>query len=187
MVQNFFQIVLGLKKIQRKGWKDKLSLKNVESVADHSYSMAIMSMVLSDLLTLDTNKILKMALLHDLVESETGDFTPAEISKERKNILENNAMKKILKNLPTNLEQEYTVIWNEFQENKTPESMFLHDIDKLEMAFQAINYFKDGNSKKNIQSFIETANNEIKNNELQEIFKKLLLLNNYQLKQGNTR
>ncbi len=49
MVQDFFQIVLGLKTIQRKGWKDKLGLKNVESVADHSYSMAIMSMVLSDL------------------------------------------------------------------------------------------------------------------------------------------
>ena len=57
------KIVLGLKTIQRKGWKDKLGLKNVESVADHSYSMTIMSMVLSDLLALDTNKILKMALL----------------------------------------------------------------------------------------------------------------------------
>ena len=94
MVQDFFQIVLGLKTIQRKGWKDKLGLKNVESVADHSYSMAIMSMVLSDLLALDTNKILKMALLHDLAESKVGDFIPDEISKERKNKIENDAMKK---------------------------------------------------------------------------------------------
>ncbi len=181
MVQNFFQIVIGLKKIQRKGWKDKLGLKNVESVADHSYSMAIMSMVLSDLLSLDTNKILKMALLHDLAESEVGDFVPNEISKERKNKIENDAMKKILKKLPVNLEQQYNDIWKEYQDNKSDESLFLHDIDRLEMAFQAINYLKDDNSKENIQSFIETANNEIKNKELKEIFKKLLLTNNYQI------
>ncbi len=181
MVQNFFQIVIGLKKIQRKGWKDKLGLKNVESVADHSYSMAIMSMVLSDLLALDTNKILKMALLHDLAESEVGDFVPNEISKERKNKIENDAMKKILKKLPVNLEKEYSDIWNEYQDYKTDESLLLHDIDRLEMAFQAITYLKDGNSKENIQSFIETANNEIKNKELKEIFKKLLLTNNYQI------
>ncbi len=181
MVQNFFQIVLGLKTIQRKGWKDKLGLKNVESVADHSYSMTTMSMVLSDLLALDTSKILKMALLHDLAESEVGDFTPNEISKERKNKIENDAMKKILKKLPVNLEKEYNDIWNEYQDYKTDESLLLHDIDRLEMAFQAIAYFKDGNSKENIQSFIETANNEIKNTEIKEIFKKLLLSNNYQI------
>jgi len=181
LVQNFFQIVLGLKKTQRKGWKDKLGLKNVESVADHSYSMAIMSMVLSDLLALDTNKILKMALLHDLAESEVGDFVPNEISKERKNKIENDAMKKILKKLPVNLEQQYNDIWDEYQDNKTEESLFLHDIDRLEMAFQAITYLKDGSSKEKIQSFIETANNEIKCKELKEIFKKLLLSNNYQI------
>ena len=84
------------------------------------------------------------------------------------------------------MEQEYNDIWNEYQDNKTEESLFLHDIDRLEMAFQAINYFKDGNSKENIQSFIETANNEIKNNELKEIFKKLLLSNNYQIEPNNT-
>ena len=95
-------------------------------------------------------------------------------------------MQKILKNLPSNLEQEYNVIWNEYQDNKTTESLFLHDIDKLEMAFQAINYFKDGNSKEKIQPFIETANNEIKNTKLKEILKKLLLSNNYQLEHSNT-
>ena len=181
MVQNFFQIVLGLKTIQRKGWKNKLGLENVESVADHSYSMAIMSMVLSDLMKLDTNKILKMALLHDLAESEVGDFIPDEISKERKNKIENDAMEKILKKLPSNLEQEYNEIWNEYQENRTEESFLLHDIDRLEMAFQAINYLKEGNSQENIQSFIETANNEIKNDEIKEILKKLLESNNYQI------
>ena len=69
MLEDFFKIVIDLKGIQRKGWKNKLALENVESVADHSYSMTLMAMILSDLQGLDTKKIMKMSLLHDLVES----------------------------------------------------------------------------------------------------------------------
>ena len=56
-----------------------------------------------------------MSLLHDLVESVVGDFTPDEITKSKKLDLENNAMKKILAELPNNLTEEYQQIWNEFQ------------------------------------------------------------------------
>src|SRR3989338_5551112 len=44
----------------------------------------------------DTEKILKIILLHDLAESITGDMTPEQISKEEKTVLENNVIKKIL-------------------------------------------------------------------------------------------
>ena len=46
---DFFKTAANLKKIPRQGWIDKLSIDNPESVADHSYSMAIMSMLISDL------------------------------------------------------------------------------------------------------------------------------------------
>ena len=83
LVEDFFKTVVNLKLVQRKGWTKKLDIAHVESVADHSYSMAMMSMILSDLQGIDTSKIMKMALLHDLVESITGDFTPDEISKDK--------------------------------------------------------------------------------------------------------
>ena len=83
MLLNFFQKVLDLKNIPRQGWKDKLQTDNVESVAEHTYSTAIMSMIYSDLHELDTEKIIKMALLHDLSESIIGDLTPDEISKKK--------------------------------------------------------------------------------------------------------
>ena len=57
MLESFFQKVLELKNIPRQGWKNKLDVDDVESVADHSYSTAMMSMVLSDLKGLDTEKI----------------------------------------------------------------------------------------------------------------------------------
>ncbi len=63
---DFFKTAANLKRIPRQGWIDKLSLNNPESVADHSYSMAVMSMVISDLGNYDSEKILKMVLLHDL-------------------------------------------------------------------------------------------------------------------------
>ena len=71
-----------------------------ESVADHSYSMAMMGMVISDLENYDTEKILKMILLHDLAESKIGDITPEQMSNENKNELENNAFNEIIDKLP---------------------------------------------------------------------------------------
>ena len=88
MTIDFFKTSANLKKIHRQGWVDKLSLNNPESVADHSYSMAVMGMVLSDLENYDSEKILKMILLHDLAESEIGDYTPGQITSEKKKELD---------------------------------------------------------------------------------------------------
>ena len=89
-----------LKTIPRQGWKEKLQIDHPESVADHSYTVTAMSMVLSDLEGLNTEKIIKMALLHDLAESIIGDITPNTITNNEKILKENQAMKQILKNLP---------------------------------------------------------------------------------------
>ncbi len=173
MLEDFFQIIINLKNVQRKGWKNKLDLKNPESVADHSYSMTLMAMILSEIQGMDTNKIVKMSLLHDLVESVVGDFTPDEITKTKKHDLENNSMKKILSELPTPLTDEYQQIWNEFQMNQNKESVFVHEIDKLEMAFQAKTYLNKGFPKEKLQSFIDSANMEIKNKQLKKIMSNL--------------
>ena len=173
MLEDFFNIILDLKNIQRKGWIDKLGIKNPESVADHSYSMTLMSMILSELQGLNTKKIVKMSLLHDLAESVVGDFTPDEISKTKKLELENTAMEKILKKLPNELVKDYLDIWNEFQLGESKESIFVHEVDKLEMVFQAKHYLDNGSSKEKIQLFIDSANNEIKNKDLKEIISKL--------------
>ena len=173
MLEDFFKIVLDLKNIQRKGWVNKLGIKNPESVADHSYSMTLMSMVFSQLNGLNTNKIVKMSLLHDLAESDVGDFTPDEIPKDKKLELENNAMKNILKKLPNELIDEYQTIWDEFQLRRSAESIFVHEMDKLEMVFQAKQYLDEGYPKEKIQPFIDSAKDEIKNKNLKEIISKL--------------
>jgi Predicted hydrolases of HD superfamily len=88
VILDFFKNALNLKNISRQGWIDKLSMEHPESVADHSYSMAIMGMVISDLENYDSEKMLKMILLHDLAESKIGDFyTRANNSRQKKNKL----------------------------------------------------------------------------------------------------
>ena len=169
MIENFFQKVLELKNIPRQGWKEKLGIINLESVADHSYSITVMSMVLSDLEGLNTEKIIRMALLHDLAESVIGDIIPNDITKNEKISKENLAMKQILKKLPNKIAEPYFKIWNEYQKNSSQEACLLHDIDKLEMAFQAKFYQDKGISKEKLQTFFNTAKKEIKNKNLRNI------------------
>ena len=174
MLENFFWKVLELKNIPRQGWKNKLDIMDVESVADHIYSATIMSMVLSDLQGFDTEKVIKMALLHDLAESIIGDITPDHITKNEKIAKEDHAIKQILKNLPNEIAKPYFEIWNDYQKKLSEEAILLHDIDKLEMAFQAKFYQKNGISKEKLKTFFDTAKMEIKDKNLRNILSNII-------------
>ena len=174
LILDFFYTSANLKKIPRQGWIDKLSIDNPESVADHTFSMAMMGMIFSDLENYNTEKILKIILLHDLVESITGDMTPEQISKEEKTVLENNVIKKILNDLPPALQKQYNILWEEYQSNNSKEAKIVHQLDRLEMALQAKIYSNDGHSKEKLNSFFNSARNEIKDPKLLELFRKIL-------------
>ena len=174
MILDFFKSAINLKNISRQGWIDKLSLKHPESVADHSYSMAIMGMIISDLENYDSEKILKMILLHDLAESKIGDYTPGEIDADKKERIENNAFFEITAKLPITLKSQYDEIWTEYQNHTTPESKIVHQIDKLEMALQAKTYQKEGAPKEKILPFLESVRISITHPKLKEIFTKII-------------
>ena len=174
MILDFFKTAANLKKIPRQGWIDKLSIDDPESVADHSYSMAVMSMVISDLENYNSEKILKMVLLHDLAESKIGDYTPEQLSDEKKNELENNAFDEIIKNLPDIIKSQYLKIWQEYQKNISPESKIVHQIDRLEMVLQAKIYQKDDHSQEKLESFFESAKADITDPKLKELFTKII-------------
>ena len=174
MILDFFKTTVNLKKISRQGWIDKLSIDAPESVADHSYSMAMISMVISDLENYNSEKILKMTLLHDLTESKIGDFTPEQINKESKIQLENSAFNEIIEHLPKSIKNEYLKIWNEYQENTSQESKIIHQIDKLEMALQAKIYQNEGHANEKLESFFESAKVGITNPKLKELFTQIV-------------
>ncbi len=174
MILDFLKDSANLKSISRQGWIDKLSIKNPESVADHSYSMAIMAMIISDLENYDSEKILKMTLLHDLAESKIGDITPEQMTPENKMKIENDAFNEIIEQLPETVKSQYLKIWKEYQNNNSKESLFVHQIDKLEMALQAKIYQKDGKTIEDIEPFLESAKRSITDKKLKEIFTKII-------------
>ena len=174
VILDFFKNALNLKNISRQGWIDKLSIEHPESVADHSYSMAIMGMVMSDLENYDSEKMLKMILLHDLAESKIGDYTPNQISKENKIKIENNAYDEIISTLPNTIKLQYGKIWEEYQKHESSESIIVHQIDKLEMVLQAKMYQKRGASAEAVESFFKSAESEIIHPKLKELLYQIL-------------
>jgi putative hydrolase of HD superfamily len=173
---SFFSLVLCLKKVRRSGWIFKVGVTSPESVADHSFCMCMMTMVISDLLGLDTERAMKMTILHDLGESIIGDMMPDKILSSRKKILEKKAMLSILQKLPHPLRAEYETIWNEYSDHSTDLSQFVHRLDKLEMAFQAKDYALNGYSRGKLREFIASAHRTIvgdKNDLISEVLQGL--------------
>lgn len=87
---DFFGLVGNLKRVKRTGWVLR-KVPNPESVAEHSFRTAVLAMVVVDEFGLKVNKekLLKMALIHDLAESVTGDLTPYKlVGKKEKARLE---------------------------------------------------------------------------------------------------
>lgn len=169
----FFNFVICLKKVRRSGWMFKAGISSAESVADHSFSLSVMAMVFSDLKGLNTERAVKMAIIHDLAESITGDIMPDKISHSAKKILENKAMVSILKELPKSLRIEYSQIWNEYVTERSALSKLVHRLDKLEMILQAREYMSSGYSTGKLVEFTRSED-RIVNNDRNDIISELL-------------
>lgn len=173
MISDFFFQIAGLKKLPRSGWKIKVGLDNSESVAEHSYMMSVMAMVLSDLKSLNSEKVIKMSILHDWAESKIGDFMPDEIGNDKKSELENYAMMEILESLPQSLQSDYQKMWDEFLVRETPEARLVHELDKLEMALQAKIYETDVDPER-VKPFIISAVEQVNDPDLKKILVDIL-------------
>ena len=174
---SFFQVVGKLKTVKRTGWVNT-GIKNPESVADHSYRLAVLCMVLGDQLKLNTEKLVRMALIDDLAESLTGDLVVERGNKrvgdkDKKFELEQKAITEIFQNIENG--QQYIELWQEAQEGKSREAQILTQLDKLEMAFQALEY-EDQVDPKKLDEFWTNAQKYIDEKNLKSLFQKLLKL-----------
>src|SRR5690242_10124588 len=64
-----------LKEVRRKGWVDR-GVPDAESVADHSYRVALLAWALARARGLDAGRAMLIGLVHDLAEADVGDETP---------------------------------------------------------------------------------------------------------------
>ena len=138
---------VSLKGVPRQGWIDKAGIARPESVADHSYGTALAAMAAGDALGLDTLRMVRMALLHDLAESVTGDIVPGAVPAAEKAGKERAAMADILLGLPEPARGACAAAWSEFEEGRTAEAAMVREIDKIEMGAQAAAYAAAGGAR----------------------------------------
>jgi putative hydrolase of HD superfamily len=147
-----------LKRVKRRGWLKKAGItSDRESVADHSFRMAIIAMIVGLELQIDSAKLVRMCLIHDLAESVIGDKMPQEkesFAAHRRN--EDKIMRNILSKLPEKSRSVLLRDWKELLDAKTRESSLAWQIDKLEMMLQAKEYMRMGYEKQKLLEFTKT-------------------------------
>jgi putative hydrolase of HD superfamily len=116
-----------------------------ESVADHSWRLSLMVLIVQKELSLnlDVDRAVEIALVHDLAESLTGDIDAVviargEISSEEKSRNELEAMLKIKNMLPESSRDRIFELWQEYEKGITAEAKFVKALDKLETITQLI-------------------------------------------------
>lgn len=119
-----------------------------ENDAEHSWHLALMAMVLSEYApakNLDLTRVIKMVLVHDLVEIDAGDtFCYDEKANEDKGEREQKAAERIFGLLPTDQEKEFRALWEEFEEGETPEARFAASLDRMQPLLS--NYYTNGHT-----------------------------------------
>ena len=143
-----------LKSIKRSGWIKKAGIEDAESVADHSFRVAFLAMLIGLELPLDSAKLIRMSLLHDLAEASIGDKMPEEKESERSHRREEDRIvKPLLSHLPKNSRTTLLSDWQDLIMSKSPEAKLTWDIDKLEMVLQGRDYIRAGHDRRKLREF----------------------------------
>lgn len=164
----FFNKVGNLKSMPRRGWVIN-DIKHPESIADHIFRASLMAWILgSKKGGLKMERLLKMALIHDLCEIYAGDttlydsvlpkngkarkefmkkwprFTNSQKLKlsKKKHEKEKKALDKLLLILPADIKKEIKNLWIDYEKGFTPEGRFFKQADRLENFLQALEYWK---------------------------------------------
>ena len=103
-----------------------------ESVAEHSWRLAVMAMLCADEYPdLDINKVIKMCLIHDFGEAITGDI-PAFLKTTQNEVDEDQAVAELLSELPDGFRDELQALFDEMNARETPEAKLFKSLDNLE-------------------------------------------------------
>ncbi|KIC91041.1 HD family hydrolase [Flavihumibacter sp. ZG627] len=135
----FIKEIDKLKYIQRK--TRLFNSERPENDAEHSWHLAVMTIVLAEHSDrpIDILKVLKMVLIHDIVEIDAGDTFIYDNTKSHTNSEEELvAAKRIFGLLPTEQGEEYIAIWKEFEEGLSKEAKFARSMDRFEPLLQNI-------------------------------------------------
>jgi putative hydrolase of HD superfamily len=161
-----------LKAAKRTGWLDRgVPKEEAESVADHSFRTGILAWLAAGE-DLDRDKVLKLALVHDLAEALTGDIPPYDVDSlppeadaaarreflerrhirpagrtESKRAAEAVAIADLIADLPSARATEIAALTTELAEGASAEARFVKQADKIETYLQSREYLQSDPSR----------------------------------------
>jgi 5'-deoxynucleotidase YfbR-like HD superfamily hydrolase len=174
-ILKFLYLIGKSKRILRSGWVRE-KVRDPESVAEHSFRLSVMAMVFADQLGLDKERLIKMALVHDLAEIITGDLVWSrgaiiDIKKRaEKEEREKREIEKIFAMIGQ--QDEYRKLYSDMTERVSSEARIFWQLDKLEMAIQAFEYEVEQGKK--LDEFFVNADLQISHPLLRKIFNRIL-------------
>ncbi len=190
----FVRAIGRLKTLRRQGWIDR-GVREPESVADHSFRLALMAWVLAQRRPdLDATRAMLLALVHDVAEAIAGDRTPFDAALQagaepavlfrqrpvydpeaeaRKTAAERAALRELAALLPEPVGERLIEAWEEYEAAQTPEARFVRQLDKLETVLQALEY-RERQPDLIIDSFILGALDEVTDRSLRELLEQAL-------------
>jgi putative hydrolases of HD superfamily len=123
-----------LKQVSRRTWL--MDGSRNENDAEHSWHLAVMAMLLVEHARapeLDLLRVLKMVLIHDLVEIDAGDtFAYDEAAAADKAQREQAAADRLFRLLPADQAAEFRALWEEFEARRTPEAQYAAALDRFQ-------------------------------------------------------
>lgn len=182
-----FRIIAQLKRTSRTGWVDRgVPVPAVESVADHSFLTALIAWITArEDPSLNADRVLKLALIHDLAEAIVGDRppyeatdvppadapdalraffsvrhlrTPENVAAKRRD--EDAATSHLISLMPDSISSEIAALWAEYEHQDSAEARFVKQVDRLEAFLQSRDYLRD-NPDVPVEGFADMARKEI--------------------------
>ncbi len=129
----FIREIDGLKKISRQTYLSDGSRK--ENDTEHSWHLALMAVLLSEYANenVDLLRVITMVLVHDIVELDAGDtYAYDDAGNATKREREVAAADRIFNILPADQAKYLRNLWDEFEEDSTPEARFAHTLDHVQ-------------------------------------------------------
>ncbi|XP_049913826.1 HD domain-containing protein 2 [Epinephelus moara] len=168
----FMKLIGQLKRVPRTGWVYR-NVKKPESVSDHMYRMAMMSLTITDP-TVDKDRCMKLALVHDMAECIVGDIAPSDnVSKAEKHRREEEAMRHLSGLLPEGLKQEIYGVWEEYENQSSPEARLVKQFDLMEMILQAHEYEELEGTPGRLQEFFDSTNGRFQHPDVLQLLSSL--------------
>jgi len=169
---------LELKDLKRTGWIVR-KVSEPESVASHSFFLAVLAMLYSEKEGLNEKKCIELALCHDLHESICGDICSREFEHEQemtnaqKQEIEKNAIQEFTKLIPEENKEKIQGLSLNYLEQSSKEALFVRDLDLIEMCLQALYYKEYNRTQQNLSDFFRKSEKEISTKTGKELFTKI--------------